>query len=227
MLKKLIVLVLCICIVIGILASAFAIGAQGSDDNWFNVAWRPKLARMKILRGIFNLHNDGDAKSDYLGTKTQNIALILKPSTDQWFSDDVWQNFSKKITTATGKPVKITRDSYAPTAIEAPLYVYLEDINEENSLTLGKTHNENGIILYEQGLEEFSEFAPETKEVYILSTLLHEFGHQIGLVHNEQPGCLMNSRAETGGNAKFLTAQVVTSFCADEIEQILKIKNES
>lgn len=227
MLKTITIVLLCILIALGVIASTFALGARGDEHNWFNTTWRPRLAQIKGFRNIFNLHNDGDAKSEYLGQNTEYIAVISKPYVDPWFTDWVWQQFSQKITEVTGKSVKIVTDTSKPPAYSAPLYIYLESVNEENPLTLGKTYNESGIILYKQGLEKFSAAAPETKEVYIVSTLLHEFGHQIGLVHNEEPNCLMNSHAETGGNAKLVAREIVTSFCSDEIEQISKIKNES
>ncbi len=224
--KKLATVLLVILILLGALTSIFALGASGDEHNWFNTTWRPRFARVASLRSLFNLHDDGDAKSEYLGKQKQYIAIIIKPYVDPWFSDGVWKEFSKKVTEITGKQVELLTDTDIPTSNDAPVYIYLESVNEENALTLGKTYNENGIILYKQGLESFSNGTPETKEAYIMSTLLHEFGHQLGLVHNEEPGCLMNSHAETGGNAKLVTSEVITNFCAEEIEQISKIKSE-
>lgn len=226
MLKTLTTLILCAVIALGLIASAFALGARGDEHNWFNVTWRPGLARRVLFRNIFNLHNDGDARNEYLGPKTKRITIITKLYVEPWFSDVVWKEFSKKISGVTGKPVELLTEKDVVTSLDAPVYIYLESVNEENPLTLGKTYNESGIILYKQGLESFSEDTPETKEAYIVSTLLHEFGHQLGLAHNEEPGCLMNSHAETGGNAKFIASEVVTNFCPDEIEQISKIKSE-
>ncbi len=226
MLKTLAILVLIVIICLGTTASAFALGASGSEDNWFNTAWRPRLAKVEGFRTIFNLHDDGDAKSEYLGTRTEYIAVIRKPYVDPWFAESVWQQFSQKITEVTGKPVQLLTSADSLPSHSAPLYIYLESMNEENPLTLGKTYNERGIILYKQGLEEFSAAAPETKELYVMSTLLHEFGHQIGLVHNEKPDCLMNSHAETRGNAKLVAREIVTNFCAAELDQINVTKRE-
>ena len=40
-------------------------GNTSKTDNWFNNNFREKLVRYPIMRTFFNLHWDGDAKTDY------------------------------------------------------------------------------------------------------------------------------------------------------------------
>jgi predicted Zn-dependent protease len=52
----------------------------------------------------------------------------------------------------------------------------------------------------------------------IVSLLLHEFGHQLGLDHNSTQGCLMNAQTEFSDRGKLL--EEIDDFCDHEKNQI-------
>jgi hypothetical protein len=55
--------------------------------------------------------------------------------------------------------------------------------------------------------------------------MLHEFGHQLGLEHNDQADCIMNERIEKpSGAGEFFGQFNQTGFCDLELEQIGQIK---
>lgn len=185
---------------------------------------RAKLVQYPALRNIYHLHDAGDARSDYLSSRTKRIAILRKEYVDPWFNETVFNAFAEEVTEVTGKETVFVET--IPTESDtATLTIYLETKNEEDPKTLGKTLNENSIILYRTGLEYFTESIPETKELYVTSTLLHEFGHQLGLDHNETPGCLMNSSAESDHIPKHNAKEVVTAFCKEELDGLEIIKN--
>jgi len=41
---------------------------------------------------------------------------------------------------------------------------------------------------------------------------LHEFGHQLGLGHNDRENCLMTAKAESNGEAQWNPRLVLTDF---------------
>ncbi len=219
------------------------LSAPGAADNYFNRTWRPRLDHSVTLRNIFGLHDDGDARYDYLGSRYKNIVLEVD-SMEQLLPDkEVLQELAAKIQKVTGKPTE-----YKLSDIDLPqefsngdqtlvrsaasyqnyrsggdtAYVYLLVLSQEpgSQLLIGKTLNEDGIILYESALKEFTANHPNTQPNYELSTALHEFGHQLGLAHNDKPGCLMSSHAESGDQAKSDPYLVLTDFCEFEVGQI-------
>lgn len=219
----------------------FAAESRGSSDNFINRTVRYRVARSQTLRTIFSLHNDGDGRTDYLGTATTRISIRIGLIDNIQIPDSVWQEFAAKVQSITGKqatyevvgPRLQTMD--AVSAVEgiavtskapstAYVYIVVASSNPENADTLGLTYNENGIILYNSALEAFTESTPATYTTYAMSTLLHEFGHQLGLPHNSEPGCLMTEHAELEHFAKRYAGDVVTDFCELEKEQLHIIK---
>lgn len=214
-------------LVLVIATSFIAVGASvGLKDPSIGPGIRKNMSQYPLLRSLYSLHDTGDAANDYLGRGTDGVDIIVKPYTAQWFGDSALTDLAASITAVTGKRTGLTSESdAAKTPSHAKLYIYLETENDEDPTTLGKTFNEYGIILYKAALEKFTYYTPDTRNTYVSSTLLHEFGHQIGLAHYEKDGCLMSSSAEKNHVAQLKPSEVVTGFCADELEQIEKIKN--
>ena len=203
------------------------IQAQGSEDNYFNRQWRPRLAQYPILRHLLGLHWDGDARADYLGDKYEKIFVEVDLADGQTVELAALDLLKEKMSAATGKPVSYLisdrtapRRNYRNESDTAAVYLRILDRDPESPDTLGKTFEEYGIILYGRRLREFTDSAPATLNSYIASTALHEFGHLLGLPHNDRPGCLMNEHAEEGDVAWQRAQDVIIDFCEYEKELI-------
>jgi hypothetical protein len=200
---------------------------------------------LRGLRNLLGLEWDGDGKSDYFGKKYQTIHIEVREMAQYTTSEDMLADLRSAITNVTGKqttlgfgaPIAaqstITADQLHALASQsrstappdaALLEVFLVSRDTENAQTLGTTVQENAIALYIDRLKEFTEDTPKTYTSYFTSTLLHEFGHQLGLGHNETPGCLMNAKAETDNEPKYDPRDVVMSFCAGELSQLTKLR---
>lgn len=227
-----------LCVVLAFFGSVvyFAIASRGDQKNYINMHWRYKVARHPAMRQLFNLHDDGDARSEYLGNNKKRIAIRIGLIEEAHMSDGVWDELAQDIQRTTGKDTAfevvnravvdasadVVFDQLLPVKPEpTTAYVYVAVLNQstDNPLTLGLTYHENGIILYNAALQQF---APDALSfnAYTISTALHEFGHQVGLQHNDHEGCLMTDHAETDHIAKANPKEIVSDFCDFEKDLI-------
>jgi predicted Zn-dependent protease len=109
---------------------------------------------------------------------------------------------------------------------DGTLFVILADDyegREENEL--GRTHKEFGILLSDTALRQESGGNSLLHEKYLLTTLLHEFGHQLGLPHADDPNCIMLPHArQYWSREEWYADSVPENFCNDEKDKIVKIK---
>lgn len=222
------------------------LAANGPDGNYFNQNLRPSFARYPFFRQVLGLHYDGDARADYLGLGFDKIVVVAKAEAGVAADNEVLRRFAARVAEISGKPASFQVDPSLISQKEATekspaelfdrfqksysggktaiIYVlYLKAAGEEPDL-LGSTLEEDGIILYKGALADFTKPNPATLPAYEFSTLLHEFGHQLGLTHNSFDNCLMNERAERQGTFIELPGDVVVNFCPREQAQLLDIR---
>jgi len=241
--KKLITVLLIVFILAIIIFLILRVSASGSEDNFFNKNYREKFAKYPLTRQLLALHYDGDAKTDYLGNDFKKILIEVDSMDGLEVSTQVLDLLKEKIESVTKKPVEyIESDSIIPYKEkvtdqdlkeletlyrnfyskndEAVLYLLIVSLDEAKNTSMGSTLQEDGLVLYKNELKDFTKDSPSTLSNYEESTLLHEFGHQIGLPHNDKPGCLMNESAEMARVAQERPQDVVVDFCDYEKEQI-------
>ncbi|MBX4205325.1 MAG: matrixin family metalloprotease [Candidatus Doudnabacteria bacterium] len=211
--------------------------AAGSEDNFFNQKYRPQLGRSQLLRQILQLHDYGDQRYEYLGSKNSTIDIEIDSMDGLVISDKALNLLVEKIAAVTGKKViyyfsdhnilftesvepdyidtlvKIYRDDSKPAPGVAKLYILYLSQSADHPTELGITHGEYGIILFDTGIKNLTQSNPMTFDSYVESTALHEFGHQLGLGHNERANCLMNAKVESDGNIYYNSTDVITDFC--------------
>jgi predicted Zn-dependent protease len=221
--------------------------ANGSEDNFFNQKYRAKFAAQPTLRKMLNLHYDGDGRADLLGDRYSKIVIEVDEMLDLDLPSDALDIFEEKVAAVTGKEVIVVRSDKVPykdsvtleevneltnvyrnyiyTKDAARFYVlYLSQFAGELSTDIGATNQEFGILLFDTTLQGLTAGNPDTLVKYIASTLLHEFGHQIGLDHNEETNCLMNASVEEGDVLREGSGDVLIDFCSYEKELIQTLK---
>lgn len=225
----------------------FNFGSLGKEDNWFNKNYRLKLAQYPILRYVIGLHYDGDGRSDYLGSRFDKIVVEIDSLEGITPNTQALEDLVSRIKDVTGKETNYLISNSDIPAFEfdseevgsfidrlrvhssssgaASVYVLYAGVNKDEPTLLGQTFKEYGIIVYSQALDNFVSQNPATKKLYESSTILHEFGHQLGLGHNDKANCLMNESAEYNHKARFRAEGVIMDFCPLELQQIRFIKN--
>ena len=241
--KKIIqIVLLVVIIIINALFLVVWFWSQGSGDNYFNKNLRINFIQSSFLRNIFSWHDVGEGRYDYLGKKPQKISINVYAMTGMNISLDILQELTDKIQNLTGKPVSYSFANmfipYAPQistndkdtllnkylsqnsdSVQINLFILSQSDQEPN--LLGLTYKERSIIIFNKALEDFTKNNPTTFSKYQLSTILHEFGHQLGLNHNDKANCLMAEHAEINHLAKDNPADIVVDFC-DYEKQLIK-----
>lgn len=214
--------------------------AQGDEESNFNRNYRSKLSAYPIVRKMLGMHFDGDGKADYLGNSGNEILIEVDSLIGLQIDSAPLKLLAEKISAITGKEafylfsdsniaykeslnrddikeiVKTNRDYKKP----GSFYVLIASKDMEVERTLGITFEEYGVVIFADRIDDFTMANPETKDNYIESTILHEFGHQIGLPHNDLEGCLMNEKAEESQVARENPNDVLVDFCDYEKEQV-------
>lgn len=215
----------------------------GSEDNYFNSRLRSRISAWPFARKIMAFHFDGDAKADYLGSRYNTIELEVDAFEGYSIPEEGLNSVVAAIEQVTGKEVFVRHSDYripnnGPATWEelktivtekrspadrrnASLYLLLASSKGQAATNIGETFGEDGIIIYVDGLKSFLSGNPELFQAYFASTVLHEFGHQLGLSHNDKPGCLMNPEVE-GGASWETPEDVISRFCPYELE-LLKL----
>jgi predicted Zn-dependent protease len=240
--KFFIVVLLSIVILISFSLIILSTLSKGPENNFFNAKYRANFAKYPLIRNILNLHSDGDARSDYLSGNKQ-IVLEVDEMQGLQIPQTALDLLVKNISKATGKQAKyIISNSDIPftgsvddkqideiakkygnfsnTSTESVLYVlYLNEFeNQDNHL--GSTYRDDGVLLFAKPLQDFSQNFPQAFADNVESTALHEFGHQLGLAHNQVPGCLMQAYADDFDLFYGGQNGVITDFCDYELTQI-------
>jgi len=220
--------------------------AQGGNNNYFNTHWRTVFARHELMRAMLGLHFDGDARADYLGKSYGNIVVEVDSMENSGLDNDSLDQLSQKISKATGKIVTLDVSDqdipYQASVTEqdigklvkqyrnhkkdefgASFYVLILSQEEGSPKLLGLTHEEYGAVLFSDAIKNFSSNRLLITKAYEVSTLLHEFGHQLGLSHNQEKDCLMTEHAEQDHTAKDDTTEIVSDFCEMEKQQIVNM----
>jgi predicted Zn-dependent protease len=192
-----------------------------------------------MMRNILGLHFDGDARAGYLSDKYPRIEIKVIAMDGMNLDASIMDGFTAKISRATGKLADYT---YLPEMMpyedsssledfrniivsqraidrssgQAVIYLILANKNKENGNSVGSTFMEDAIVLFQSMIAQNYDRNGDIEiyDKYVGGVLLHEFGHQLGLDHNNYPGCIMNKEVELGGWST--SSDIVTDFCGQE-----------
>jgi len=201
---------------------------------------RDEFSKNDLLQIVFQLDRLSDAKRDLL---VKDLAIIVIPTASFSLEGGVTSSIAQKISEITGKKANILTDrtferqeitdlsegnlgtiskgAAKRAGSKNYLVVILLDKSGDAPTNVGVAEGERTIALFEGRIAELSETQSVLDDLKV-STVLHEYGHLIGLEHNNKEGCLMNEKVESPGNN--WSASMPEDFCDFEKSQIEKLK---
>jgi hypothetical protein len=213
-----------------------------NDQNAFNAHWRASFSRSAFFRTILNLHRDGDGRSMYLAPTPPALAVVLHAlpgkALDSTTKDKLQQVIAgvvKKsggVTVREGAGVAWSADAFTRDMIREVANQAAYQISAENTATLnifllnrfsdapsniGMTVREDGIVVFMDAISDLVGSNTVFSNSYIFSTVLHEFGHQVGLSHVESLNCIMQSTVES---PILGFSSTPTQYCPQELRLI-------
>lgn len=222
--------------------------ASGSPNSRFNQTTRFTLGKQPWVRALLGLRNPGDARAEYFSNTGPLVIEWFKPATEDvdpkmvaQFADLAGQYTGRQALVILGRSVStgtVDLQSLGNLGVNGPntpagasiLYVafasdYKPIAGQELSTTLG----ESTVVISLNAHRQFlGNYQPDLNE-YLLSSLLHEFGHELGLSHNpeqnQDPACVMNEHAGIDGQPLEVYGNLVPrDFCEAEQDQIKQLK---
>ncbi len=237
----------CLCLLILVLGIFIYLKVEtlGSSNSGFNQTTRYQLGKYEILRSLFSLHNDGDARAEYLLGGNAIDIEVAQPDSD-YLSSDTVQQFAAQVTAVTGRHTNIYSVDGVPAGTlsdadianivrtdrrqfnpgDPIIFVIYADDFSSSAQEVGKTVEEFGMVLSHSQLAGLTQGYPAALPQYQESTMLHEFGHQLGLDHNTQTGCIMNPAIENATAPALFSGSgyTPTAFCQYELDELAQIK---
>lgn len=219
---------------------------NGQQDTWFNTHWRTRAAEHPLIRWALGLHQAGDGRSDYLfpeRTEGFPVRIFLDPavsipteSIEAALPEMVKLLGSGGFELATPQVLQGTRETYTNVdfrslaaqaaeqdVIQTPVDIFILTKDAASMTQLGSTVREHGIVVFMGSILELTQ-EPNAQAALVTSTILHEFGHQVGLDHLDEPSCIMAAVVEQPTSTAWAPQTVPTHYCPEELTLIAALQ---
>ncbi len=225
----------------------------GSPDSSFNQTTRFSLAASPFMRTILGLHSVGDSRSEYLkpGGPIQIIWFKPQSENDDYVNTNLMDKFASLVGNYTGRisqaiyggaiddaviPVTNLKSYYLKTSVQSPgstviLVFFTKDYSPRPQNELSTTYLDSGMALSLDSHRNFLQNYAQDLDAYLLASMLHEFGNQIGMQENPSPQadpfCIMNLHAGVNGTPVEASGySEPQDFCPIEQTEIKSLKAE-
>lgn len=219
---------------------------NGQPNNWFNTRWRIRAAEQPLIRWALGLHQAGDGRNDYLYPERTEAfpvrvfvdpAVALSPgSIEAALPEMVRLLHNGGFDTGTPFQLASSKDAYTSTdfrslaaqaskmdSIQTPLDLFILTKDAVSTTQLGSTVREHGIVVFMASIQALTA-EPQAQAALVTSTILHEFGHQVGLEHVDDQQCIMTAIVEQPMSTMWAPQTVPTQYCAEELAMVAALK---
>lgn len=239
--------VLVVLVVVGFLVYQLYL-ADGSVP--FNKELRESFLKSSFTRSVLALNRPGDQRFIYLNQDSNKLTVEVDIQAGIVPNHQYKMWLTQMIKDTTGKIADI-RESYDSDILPKPAFSYTELLsmakktrdpllaaqpNYLHVLYLGESSNEptnvgmvltaTDIFLFKQVVIQLSDRESIRSKIE-RSTIMHEWGHLLGLEHVALENCIMNEKVEVYENKKFQGSNLPTDYCAEEEFWLMKLRTEA
>lgn len=198
------------------------------------------VLKSEFLIKSFNLNKPGDFRYVYMFDQSNEINVNIYYSDDSSPSGEIQDWVGKMVESTLKKHTRINevsldykdvKDGYEDedliglrnklaknSSIPELNIIYLTKYSPSPEY-LGITLSRDTIFIFKGGFESINE---NTKIMARIeeSTIMHEWGHLLGVAHVEDENCIMSEAVHFYSNRKLYLSEVPIEYCAEELSQI-------
>ncbi len=214
------------------------------DDSAFAQKLKKEVIRKPFLVDILNLNHPGDARYVFFDPDSNTISVILlyhegfkhNEKVEIWLREMILETLSKKAQINSIELSTIEKDSYSNNDLneirdevrdrfgkQYDLFIiYLSKYQKDES-NIGITLHRDTIFIF-KGAQIILTNQISTLNRLERSTLMHEWGHLLGIEHVDDPSCIMSKFVEVEQTAFYKEKDIPVEYCP-EIIQELKVQS--
>lgn len=215
--------------------------------NSFNQRNRNFFLQSKLTRSLFFLNRPGDARFDYLSSKSDSVLVEIdyqvgrKPNEnlEEWVGGVISELLRKDVEIYISEQreisdvdefsdrelrrlAEITRD-YSSSKEQNYLHVLYVSKSFEAPSNTGLVLTADGFFIFKDGIDSLSENSG-IRSLIEESTIKHELGHLLGLEHVDSENCIMSERVEVYEGRKYQFESIPSEFCEESLEELRRMR---
>lgn len=217
-------------------------------ENTINVELRPIINRQKITKNLFKLNRVGDNVFTYTNPQHKQITvevdyqsdITLTPELDLWINNMINNTLGKKVEVIiddknqlTPKPSYTDQELFHLTSSQSHyksttpyLHIIYLSNSSEVPTNAGRVVNQDTIFMFANVLNSLSN-KDDINLMLEQSTLMHEYGHLLGIKHIDQENCIMSELVEVYGSSRYQGGNIPTEFCPETLYQLKKLTQQT
>lgn len=213
-----------------------------NNTSFIGKTLKERVLRSQGLITFLNLNEPGDARYYYSDPNTENILVKVvsvnyekaNESVDAWLKEIISQTLGKNAVVGMLQNIGYPKTKFLTNADlneirkdsillgTADLYLIYAGSYAEKETSVGVVIHRDTIFIFRDAIEALSERG-YVKDVLEKTTIMHEWGHLLGLNHFESEDCIMNEMVEVYDRFP-LGKGIPTDYCREELQEIKRIR---
>jgi hypothetical protein len=208
---------------------------------------KEEIVKYPALISFLNLNEPGDNKFLYLSPENQQIKVniysvnmaVANEKINSWITEIVSETTGKKVIVAGSRPVDYKNEgslnnedlnnirklviSESSTTSDLNI-IYVTSYYSDKPSSVGLVIHRDTIYIFKDALKKLSEKGA-VNSILEKTTIMHEWGHLLGVDHIYNDDCIMSEIVEVFDNPS-IGKSLPTVYCWEELEAIKQIKRE-